>query len=256
MRFDGYDTRDVTVLVTRPRPSAYRSDPFPDSAIQSPSESFQAGVETVLSKTMPSQPLTLEEAQDRLANVVSQISAINQSLERDRQIAIANGTAKSGNVPEHIMNRRKRASRARNILQQEAAQIRSLIQTFADKAAAVEKASQRKSRTESAWRAYLSAEDVLDAIEGAGGTVGVLGQKYRKRSQSEVPLWFREEWQKTHRNGVFIQPESMDSEPATPLVSVPATMADRLAAAVGAERLGQKLVKYQGKKRQGIGGSQ
>lgn len=228
------------------KPSLYRSDPFPD-ADRTKQESFDAGVEAVLANTKPSRPLTLQEAQDRLANLVSQISTINQTIERDRQYT------RPDNVPEHVLTKRKRASRARNILQQEATQIRSLIQTLTEQAAREEKAAQAKSRSESVWRAYLSAEDVLDGIEAAGGSVGVLGQKYRKRSRSEVPPWFREQWQKTHRDGVFVSETVPKGEPAEPLKATPASLGEILgqwrSEEAKAAPVEQKLVKYQGKRK-------
>lgn len=228
------------------KPSLYRSDPFPDTG-RTKQESFDAGVEAVLANTKPTQPFTLQEAESRLANLVSQISTINQTIERDRQYS------RSESVPEHILNRRKRASRARNILQQEATQIRSLIHTLTEQAAREEKAAQAKNRSESVWRAYLSAEDVLDGIEAAGGSVGVLGQKYRKRSRSEVPLWFREQWQKTHKDGVFVSEPAPTGEPAEPLKATPASLGKMLEQWRSEETktapVEQKLVRYQGKRK-------
>lgn len=243
MKFDS-----SPIQPTYTKPSSYRSDPFPESSVgKTFDESFQSGVEAILAATKPQQPLTLQEARDRLAGLVSQISTINQSIENSR---------KSGVVPEHVLVRRKRASRARNILQQEATQLQALIKSMTDaerdRLERESKAAIAKSRMEAAWSAYLSAEDVLNEVERLGGTVGSLGQKYRKRSQSEVPLEFREQWQRTHANGTFVQKEVPAGAAAEPLKATPASLGQKLAlnardSAVAPN--GQTLVRYTGKKR-------
>lgn len=243
MKFDSSHIQPTYI-----KPSSYRSDPFPESAIgKTFDESFQSGVEAVLAATKPQQPLTLQEARDRLANLVSQISTINQGIENSRK--------SGGIVPEHVLIRRKRASRARNILQQEATQLQTLIKTMTEaereRLERESKAAIAKSRMEAAWSAYLSAEDVLNEIERAGGSVGALGQKYRKRSQSEVPREFREQWQRTHANGVFVQKETPAGTAAEPLKATPASLAQKLAMSSGGSvaQNGQILVRYTGKKK-------
>lgn len=266
MKFDEYsthntysDTPDIPAAHrnTFQKPSLYRADPFPESDVgKSSYESFQSGVESVLAATKPQKPLTIQEARDRLASLVSQISTINQRIESDKRLH-------KQAVPEHILVRRKRASRARNILQQEAAQLRVMIQSMTEaereKTEKEENAARAKSRLEAVWSAYLSAEDVLDEIERIGGVVGALGQKYRKRSRSEVPQSFRDEWQRTHANGVFVQPEVPRGEATEPLKATPASIGERLrewkandgsgASNASDVHNGQNLVKYTGKKK-------
>ncbi len=234
---------------TNQRPALYRTDPFPEP-IYSPRESFQREVDAVIDRTSNVKPLTLQEARDRLASLVSQITAINQSIENERR-----SLGSKTQIPEHIVQRRKRASRARNILQQESNQIKSLIQslseTESEKTKREELEIQAKSRAESVWTAYMSGEDVLDEIERTGSG-GALSVKFRNRSKAEVPQLFRDEWQRTHVNGVYRQPDVPVGDPAVPLKSVPASLGDRLAAVAGGSLGEQKLVRYQGKKKPAV----